>query len=74
MESGYKESSVDILQHHTSKIATLEAKVEALEALKADKRLNRIEMVFFAAFTGATFFFWLAANTKILHSILEGFK
>ena len=66
------ESVEDTLRHHERRITRSEVKVAALEAIRADYRLNRIDKVFFAATIGAAFCLWLAGNTPMVTAFLEG--
>lgn len=68
------ESVQDTLRSHEKRITRSEIKIETLESLKIDTRLNRIDKVFFAITIGAAFCLWLVGNTQMVTAFLEGLK
>ena len=68
------ESVQDTLRNHEKRITRSEVKIAALEGLKIDHRLNRIDKVFFAASIGLAFTLWLIGNTPMVKSFLESMK
>jgi len=65
------ESVQDTLRNHEKRITRSETKLSALEGLKIDHRLNRVDMVFFTASIGVAFLLWLLANTPKFTAFLE---